>query len=1209
MKNYLSPGNHPDSFLSGATIESMVEHTKKMGLEYFSCTDHGYLTGAVKSYNIAKKKKLKPIIGIELYFKDNHCNICQNTPSEKIKYFKCIVNALDQVAYQKLAEMTSEVRPQITQFGVSYPLFDWSDLEVLSKYNVTVSTADIEDMVSKHLLVGQKHNAIKYYKKLKELFKDNYYPAILPIDISQYWKEMVQITSNDMVYYIPARDRVITDSSNRAKAVELTYRFSKHKKILNVFVNKIKYPVEEKYQTIDKAVLINQFEHFGYDLQEEANKTILLLAKSHGDLDRVLINHYAYYADSGDKIVQDMKLGEEHRIYQKQHIQTSEESFEFFKQTLKIPQPFFEKLIENTHNWAKRFDGFELKYNYQLVDYGPEPEKIMMEIINKVGRMKWDNPIYVKQFQEEKDLLVNNGVVNLVPYFLPIVEVIEHYKKHGRLVSVGRGSAAGFLLSYLMGITQIDPIRYGLYSSRFLTLDRVLNNTLPDIDVDLESRELLVGNDGNGGFLKEKYDGKYAQISTRTLLRLKSSILDACRFVNGSVDEEVTKLSKSLPSTPQGVEDYDFIFGYEKDGNHVMGIFEQNKDLQKYAETRPKEWEIVKKSLSMTRQFSRHACSYVLSSQPIEKTVPIMKVGLVDRVTQLEAKDVEFAGMIKYDFLVINAAKKIRVCLNYINTKNKEKPEVGYFTHQGKLTYVWDLPEDQDVFTAVSEGKTETVFQLNTVSVLPFVKAIKPKSIEDFAVITSLVRPGPLDFVDPSTGRNMAEEYIERRFGRSKSDIPILDQLLPETYGVLTYQEQLNKLAINLAGMSAEDGENVRIATAKKKPKLMAELKPKFVDGASKKVTKEEAEKIWDIMETFAGYSFNLSHAISYSVVSYACAFLKYHYPLEWWAAILSTEPDKTINEEFYPYIKDMVLPPDINVSTEQISIDYDRNKLRSKLSMITGLGEKAANKIMESRPYSDIKDFVRKKVAGDSLAKKLIHVGVLDSLFNINDSLLSKIHQYEKAKVDIEFENKRTQYENEMSLIGVSIKDEKEIKKLTNKYNKFLKDGPKEPKFDPVYQLIEGDKLLDFQMKKAVFPTINLDLYNIVINHSKQDITPYKNGYKITFNKENFYVSGEVLQKLDETNVRDKVYMVCSGYILDCEIFSYHKTKKALKILIDSSGYISEKVLWPNYETQELKYDPRLKKGAIAHFVYYKKPDSPYTNIIDIIIEKESIL
>jgi hypothetical protein len=145
--------------------------------------------------------------------------------------------------------------------------------------------------------------------------------------------------------------------------------------------------------------------------------------------------------------------------------------------------------------------------------------------------------------------------------------------------------------------------------------------------------------------------------------------------------------------------------------------------------------------------------------------------------------------------------------------------------------------------------------------------------------------------------------------------------------------------------------------------------------------------------------------------------------------------------------------------------------------------------------------------------------------------------------------------------------------------------------------------------MKKAVFPTINLDLYNIVINHSKQDITPYKNGYKITFNKENFYVSGEVLQKLDETNVRDKVYMVCSGYILDCEIFSYHKTKKALKILIDSSGYISEKVLWPNYETQELKYDPRLKKGAIAHFVYYKKPDSPYTNIIDIIIEKESIL
>ena len=491
MRNYISPCNHSDSKLSGSTIESMIDYTKELGIPYFASTDNGYLTGVLRGYFYAKKQDIKFIAGIELYFKDIHCDICQNTTSENIKYFKCIVHAIDQDAYQKIVKMVSDSsRQQIILNEVNYPLFDWSDLEELSKYNTTISTSDVEDIVTKHLLVNQKDNAVKYYNKIKQMFGDRYYPAILPINHDKYWDEIVKVTLNGKEYSIPAKDRVVTNASNRAKAIELTYRKTKHKKLLNVFINKIKYPVKEEFQEIQKVESINQFNSFSYNLQNEANKFILTQAKQNNDLDRVLINHYAYYAHKDDKIVQDMKLGDEYRIYQHQYIQSSEESIKYFKNTLKLPESFVEKLVENSYKWASLFDNFELKYDYQMVEY-EDPEKIMMEIINKVGRMKWDNPIYVKQFEEEKNILINNGIVNLIPYFLPIVEVVDFYKKHGKLVSVGRGSAAGFLISYLMGITQIDPIKYGLYSSRFITLDRIRQGNLPDIDCLSGDTEIL----------------------------------------------------------------------------------------------------------------------------------------------------------------------------------------------------------------------------------------------------------------------------------------------------------------------------------------------------------------------------------------------------------------------------------------------------------------------------------------------------------------------------------------------------------------------------------------------------------------------------------------------------------------------------------------------------------------------------------------------
>lgn len=761
-----------------------------------------------------------------------------------------------------------------------------------------------------------------------------------------------------------------------------------------------------------------------------------------------------------------------------------------------------------------------------------------------------------------------------------------------------------------MGITHVDPIKYELSSARFLTIDRVKQGNLPDFDLDLESRTPLVGLDGNSGYLFNKYQNKAAQISTRSLLRIKSAILDANRFINnGEVEEEITKFSKSLPNTPQGISDNDFVFGYEdEDGSHVQGLLEINEDLQKYAVNRPKEWDIVKRALSLSRQYSRHACSFVISNTCIEDVVPTFEVGGVKRITQPEAKQCEFAGLIKYDFLVVSALKDINLCIKYINKKhNNLSITTGYFKHDDKEIFIWDLPEDPKVFKMLSDGKTESVFQLNTTSVTPFVKKIRPQSVLDCATITALVRPGPLDFKDEKTGRNMAEEYIYRRHGVSKGDLPILDKLLPETYGIIIFQEEVSKIAKELGQMSVEDAENVRIGMGKKKIKLLNSLKPKFIEGASKITDKETAEKVWSMMATFARYGFSKNHAVAYSVISYACAYLKYYYPLEWWAAVLSNASDKEINEVFYKYVKDIILPPDINTSTEQMEVDYSLNKIRNKLSMITGIGVSAAEKLIKGRPYKDIKDFIEKNVCGPTMTKKLIHVGVLDSLFNKEYDLIQKMDEYEKTVKLIEFEKKIKEYDKKLENIK---DDEKGYQRALNNKNKYIE------KDLPSYQ-IDGQYIgltpkQDFLMKKAIFPTMNLNLQAVLEKNSNKlimDNSKYKAILGPT-GKEVRLVSGETLQSVDNTLTTSNAYFCAPGYVMEANEFSYQGgARKALKLIIDSSGYISEKVLWPDYETGELNYPKSLKKGCIAYFCYSKKEGKVYTNIWHVFIEEKSIL
>jgi|GEM_PF-3217617 len=744
-------------------------------------------------------------------------------------------------------------------------------------------------------------------------------------------------------------------------------------------------------------------------------------------------------------------------------------------------------------------------------------------------------------------------------------------------------SAGGSLFCYLLGITQVNPIKYGLSFPRFLSNDRLANGDYPDVDSDFADRELLVGKDAKSGYLYGKYGNRAAQISTRHTLRLKSTIKDTNRYFKGKVEPAIESLTDGLPDPPQGVTDSQFVFGYENDGAHVPGLIEISDELKKYVTERPEEWAIVSRAMGITRAFSKHASAFVLSDIPIRDIVPTKE----GNITQYEAKACEQAGLIKYDFLVVKNLKDIEVCLNLINKKHGKKPKTGYFTHKGTETYVWDLPEDLEAHRSIWTGSTETIFQISTKAMIPFVKEIKPESVEDISTILALVRPGPLDYIDPKTGRSMAEEYYWRRQGRSTPDLPELAALIPESYGIIVFQEQSLKISKELGGMTPSDAEKLRRLFSKKLKVEALNMKPVFMSTAVPKIGQEKADKIWDMMETSSRYSFNKSHSVAYAMISYAGVFLKHYYPLEWWAAVLTNADEKEITGEFWSYVKDLMMPPDINLSTDTMVVDHSLGKIRSKLGIIRGLGDATIDPIVSGRPYKDIADYVNKEVAGPSLTHKLIHVNVLDSLFPPTANLAEKLLAYENAVQNKIYRDK--------------------VAKAESEGRKFRGLAPTGATLPEKYMNLHP--LQDAAMRKSVLPSMPIDTTSlgarfskVLVSHGREIVVMSANGHETSL------VSGAELERLDlidPCKVTKDIYVAATCYVIDAKKFDFSKnTKSALKLILDCDGYISEKVLWPQYDSGILIYPPELKKGAIATFFFKKRVAKKDMSIMSVTVE-----
>jgi DNA-directed DNA polymerase III PolC len=1170
-----SPHTHVESPISGSTVDTMIDRAVKLGRGYFSYTDPAYMASCLSAFEKAKKKGLKFIPGIEIFFKDPTCDIVKGTRSDRAKFFKLTLHAVDSAAYQKLCGLSSKQRAhKITSYGSEFEVWNWEDLMECRDFNILICSSDAHDLVAKHLFTGRPDLTERMLLKLKGLFGDKFYVTVVGCRLDKTWESFVKILFKDgSSEILRSIDKVRTKTLKMGVAAwELIDNPGRHSFIESIVrsgVYKAVYKVVESVELHEGNLKIPTG-----DPQILANKLLIGLGQRHGV--KILYSDYAYYAEIEDKRVQDVRLSQDGiKEYADRHMQTTAEAMDYLIDYLGLPSPMANQILENNKSWAARFDKFDLNYNYSIpeIAVGADSTRLSIEIIKSVGRMKWDNPTYVNRLGYELQILANNSKINLLPYFFPIRDVLNFYKENHQLTGPARGSAAGSLFMYLMGITHVDPIRYGLSFERFLSMDRILSGSLPDVDVDLVDRELLVGADGKSGYLYGRWGDHAAQVSTRTMMRLKSSIRDINRYLHGSVQPEIEKLSKSLPAAPQGVADNAFVFGFEDDdGNHQPGLLEINDELRAYANARPEEWDLVVRCLGISRQYSRHASAFVIADKPISSIVPMF----AGNITQYEAKAVEKAKLIKYDFLVVKQLKDIQSCLELINEKNKDVMASGEFKKDAVTLNVWDLPEDLDVYKSVWAGDTASIFQIHTQSMVPFVKDIQPKSIEDLSSILALVRPGPLDFIDPDTGRNMAEEYVQRRNGFSKSDLPELAELLPETYGIMCYQEQVANVSKVLGDMRPGDAEELRRVFSKKEKKKSLEMKPLFMAGAVEKLGQEKAETIWAMMETFSRYGFNKSHSVSYSLITYACMYLKFYYPLEWWTAVLSNADEKEITDKFHKHVKDILAPPDINLSTEKMVIDYATRTIRSKLTVLKGLGDATIGPIVANRPYKDIKDYVAKKVSGPGLTKKLIHVGVMDSLFPAGHTLLEKMQSFEDVTNTVEYEAKL--------LRGVKAKP------------------PKPGVVDPKY--IGIHPIADYAEKKAIFPTISLDLYEIVLRHCKEvqegtetkPLTSCGRGIPVRF------VNGDATQQIDSLDPNNDIYFATPAYILSCEEFAYAKnTKKALKMIVESDGYVVERVIWPDYDTGRLKEYPGLVKGAICLLFLKRRPGKAQTSIYDV--------
>ena len=629
----------------------------------------------------------------------------------------------------------------------------------------------------------------------------------------------------------------------------------------------------------------------------------------------------------------------------------------------------FEDALEEAVRISERCD-FEFRNDgYRFPEYVPPEGKSLDEFMRDIsGRNlerifkenkipKQARKVYRERLRSELDTICKMG---FSAYFLVVSDFIFHARKNDIPVGPGRGSAAGSLVAYALGITALDPIRHKLIFERFLNPERI---SMPDIDVDFcaEHRDEIIR------YVTEKYGTeKVAQIGTFGTMSSKAVIKDVGRVL-GLPYAEVDRLSKMIPSFRGKV------FSIEEAVNKVKEIRERLAENKQLAEV----VELARSLENMVRHSSTHAAGVVISNEPLADYIPLYKGSKNEVVTQFDMSSIEKLGYVKFDFLGLKTLTILDKAVKYVR-ENQKKNEKQFSLDKIPL-------DDPEVYSLLREGATMGVFQVESAGMKDLLARLRPAEFEDITAALALYRPGPLD-------SGMADEFTRRKNG-GKVDFPhpALREILGETYGLFVYQEQIMQTASELAGFTMGEADLLRRAMGKKKSSEMKAQRKRFLTGAEKKgIEPKKAAELFDTLEKFAEYSFNKSHSAAYAMITYQTAYLKAHYPAEFMAAFMSVEAhnvDKVISgiTECRKLGID-VLQPDINRSCSGFTVSD--GKIRFGFTAIKYVGGGLVEEIVRSRDkdgaFESVTDFCA-KVDSRKLNRKafesLIMGGSFDSL------------------------------------------------------------------------------------------------------------------------------------------------------------------------------------------------------------------------------------
>ena len=850
------------------------------------------------------------------------------------------------------------------------------------------------------------------FDKEKGKEEDRYYHLVLLAETQAGYQNLIKIVSYGFVdgfYYKPRVDMELLEQYHEGIiALSACLAGEVARNLARGFYEEGKEAALRYEKIFGKGNFFLELQDHGIPEQRQVNHELIRMSRETG-IELVATNdvHYTYSSDAEAHdillCVQTGKLlKDENRMrYEggQYYVKSEEEMRRLF--------PYAPEAIENTGKIAERCN-VEIEFGVTKLPKFDVPEGYTAwEYLNKLCFEGLDKRYTDNKEELKKRLNYELGVIKdmgYVDYFLIVWDFIRYAREQGIMVGPGRGSAAGSLVSYTLGITKLDPIKYDLLFERFLNPERV---SMPDIDVDFcfERRQEVID------YVVEKYGkDQVVQIVTFGTMAARGVIKDVGRVMDVPYVQCDT-IAKMIP---------------QELNITIDKAMKANPELKKIYETD----ETVRKLIDMSRRLeglprhtSMHAAGVVISQKPVMEYVPLSRGSDGSLVTQFTMTTLEELGLLKMDFLGLRTLTVIQ------NAEKLVRRDKGIELDMDKIDY-----EDKKVYGMLGAGKTEGVFQLESTGMKNFMKELKPGNLEDIIAGLSLYRPGPMDFIPQYIkGKNNPDEI--------HYDCPELEPILKATYGCIVYQEQVMQIVRSLGGYTLGRSDLVRRAMSKKKASVMEKERQNFVYGNEEEgvpgcihrgISEKTANKIYDDMIDFAKYAFNKSHAAAYAVVSYQTAFLKYYYPVEYMAALMTSvihNPSKVA--EYILSSRKMqieILPPDINFGESEFSADH--GAIRYGLSAIKSLGAPMIRAIVEERnengKYQSLRDFIE-RMSGRELNKRaienLIKAGALDQ---VAGNRRQKLMVYAEI-VDAVNQEKKNAMTGQMSLFDLISDEEKE--------------------------------------------------------------------------------------------------------------------------------------------------------------------------------------